>query len=248
MGKRLMRAVVLCALAAGGSILILSLPFSLSARGEVDGMVENLHWIGHSSFRLEASKIIYFDPWKLPGDSKRADFIFVSHEHFDHCSADDISKISAKDTVIVASNSAARQLRGKINCKEIKSMSPGDSVEIGGVKVKAVYSYNTDKDFHPRESRKLGFIVTIDGVSIYHAGDTDNIPEMKGYGCDIALLPVSGTYVMTADEAARSAMDIKPKVAIPMHYGDIVGSSDDARRFKELLEGKIEVRVLSPAS
>ena len=105
-------------------------------------------------------------------------------------------------------------------------------------------SYNIGKEFHTQDSRKLGFIVTIDGITIYHAGDTDNIPEMKDYRCDIALLPVSGTYVMTAEEAAEAALAIKPKIAVPMHYGDIVGSLADAQRFQELLKGKIEVKIL----
>ena len=211
-------------------------------------MAEKLHWLGHASFRLDASKIIYFDPWKLPENSRKADIIFISHDHFDHFSKDDIALISTKDTVIVTDKSASKQLQGKVVCKEIKALEPGNNIEVSGVQVQAVYSYNLNKEFHPRESKKLGFIVTIDGVNIYHAGDTDNIPEMKNYQCDIAMLPVSGTYVMTADEAANAALAIKPKLAIPMHYGDIVGSPSDALRFSDLLEGKIKVKILKKES
>ena len=208
-------------------------------------MTERLHWLGHSSFRWEGSKTIYFDPWKLQKNSKRADIICISHEHFDHLSKPDISAISSPDTVIVTCQACARQissLRG--GCKEIKAMDPGDSCEVGGVNIKAAPSYNTNKEFHPKGTKKLGFIVTMDGISIYHAGDTDRIPDMDGLKCDVALLPVSGTYVMTADEAAEAAIAINPKVAIPMHYGDIVGTGDDAKRFEYALRGKVETKIL----
>jgi len=220
-----------------------------SAEGEVGKMLNNLHWLGHASFRLDSSKTIYFDPWKLPPGPKKADFIFITHEHFDHCSLDDIELISTKDTVIVASEAAAKQLESaRPVCKEIKSLLPGDNIEIAGIKVSAASSYNLNKQFHTKASRKLGFIVDIDGVKIYDAGDTDLIPEMKKYICDIALLPVSGTYVMTANEAAEAALIIKPKVAIPMHYGDIIGTENDAIRFQDLLKGKVEVKILKKES
>jgi len=220
-----------------------------AAEGGVEEMLSNLHWLGHASFRLDASKTIYFDPWKLPPNSPKADFIFITHDHYDHYSLDDVRMISSENTVIVADNSVAGQLRGeKLAYKEIRVLSPQDSIEVSGIKIRAIPSYNIGKQFHTKDSRKLGFIVTIDGVRIYHAGDTDNIPEMADYLCDIALLPVSGTYVMTAEEAARAALAIKPKVAIPMHYGDIVGSKADAQKFQDLLKGKIEVRILNKES
>jgi L-ascorbate metabolism protein UlaG (beta-lactamase superfamily) len=208
-------------------------------------MVEKLHWLGHSSFRFDGSKIIYFDPWKLLAGAKKADIICVSHGHFDHFSKDDIAIISSKETVIVTTAAVARQLKGaKLSCKEVKALSPGETFDAGSVSIKAVASYNTNKDFHPKKSNNVGFIVTVDGISIYHAGDTDDIPEMEGCRCDIALLPVSGTYVMTADEAAHAALAIRPKSAIPMHYGEVAGSPADAKRFQELLKGKVEVKIL----
>ena len=207
-------------------------------------MLEKLHWLGHASFRLDGPKAIYFDPWKLAKDAKKADIIFVTHDHFDHLSVDDIKRITTKETIIIADSSSAKQIKGKVDAKEIKAMSPGDSVEIDGIKVSAVPSYNTNKTFHPKAEKKVGYIVTVGGISIYHAGDTDFIPEMKDIKCGITLLPVSGTYVMTSTEAAEAALTIKPKIAIPMHYGDIVGSDRDAEAFREALKGKVEVRIL----
>ena len=212
-------------------------------------MIEKLHWLGHASFRLDGQKTVYFDPWKLPKGSKYADIILISHEHFDHFSKDDVARISSKDTVIITSETVARQLKGsKVPYKDIKAMAPGDAFEALGVIVKAVTSYNVNKSFHTRDSKKLGFIISIDGSSLYHAGDTDKIPEMKEHRCDIAILPVSGTYVMTSEEASQAALAIKPKIAVPMHYGDIVGSIEDAKNFKDLLKGKVEVRILEKES
>ena len=123
-------------------------------------------------------------------------------------------------------------------------MKPGESLDVDGLKIESVPSYNKDKDFHPKKNGWLGFIVETEGVRIYHAGDTDRIPEMKDFEVDIALIPVSGTYVMTAEQGVRAALDIHPKLAIPMHYGNIVGGEEDAIQFKKDLEGKIEVLIL----
>jgi len=147
--------------------------------------------------------------------------------------------------VIFTSEEGRKQLSSlKIECKEVRAMVPGDTVDLPGIKIEAVASYNVNKGFHPKHTKKLGFVVTMDGFSVYHAGDTDRIPEMDGLKCDVALLPVSGTYVMTADEAAEAALSIRPKVAIPMHYGDIVGAASDAKRFESELKGKVEVKIL----
>jgi L-ascorbate metabolism protein UlaG (beta-lactamase superfamily) len=212
-------------------------------------MADNLYWLGHASFRLDGSKRIYFDPYQLPQNSPRADIICITHEHFDHCSLDDIALITTMDTVIISDKAAARKLQNaKVLCREVRFLSPGDNIEIGNIKISAVASYNTNKQFHTKDSHKLGFIVTIDGVKIYHAGDTDLIPEMKNYFCDIALLPVGGTYTMTPDEAAQAALIIKPKLVIPMHYGSVVGSDTDAKRLQDLLKGKIEVKIFKKES
>ena len=199
---------------------------------------QKITWLGHDGFLIDASKKIYFDPYQIEG-GPTADIICISHEHFDHCSPEDVAKIQGPDTVIVTE----RQSEGKLS-GDIRVMKPGDALEVDGVTIRAVVSYNTHKDFHPRNNGWLGFIVEIDGVSIYHAGDTDFIPEMKDIEVDIALLPVSGTYVMTADEAVKAALAIQPKLAIPMHYGAIVGDESDAERFKDALKGKVDVLIL----
>ncbi len=202
-------------------------------------MVENIHWLGHASFRLEGEVTVYIDPWKLSPNSPKADLILITHDHYDHCSPEDVAKIQKADTLIVTIPAAARKLKG-----EVKTVKPGDKITVKGIEVEAVPAYNTDKPFHPKAAGHVGFIVTLGGKRIYHAGDTDFIPEMKNLKVDIALLPVSGTYVMTAEEAAKAADAIKPEVAIPIHYGEIVGSERDAERFKELTS--VNVVILKP--
>lgn len=206
-------------------------------------MLENIKWLGHDSFKITGEKIIYTDPFQIK-ESDKADIILITHEHYDHFSPEDIKKILAPHTVIVLPEDCA----GKIKAKEV-IVKPGDRITVEGVEIEAVPSYNIDKKFHPKEKGWVGYIFRVMGKRIYIAGDTDYIPEMKSFkDIDIALLPVSGTYVMTAEEAVQAALDIKPKIAIPMHYGSIVGSEKDAQYFAEKLKGKIEVIILQPES
>ncbi len=204
----------------------------------VQDIAKKIVWLGHDSFRIDASKTIYLDPYQVSSGPK-ADLVMITHDHFDHCSPDDVAKIQQPGTVIVTEKDSAKKLTG-----DLRVIKPGESLVVDEVKVEAVPSYNTDKEFHPKRNAWLGFIIEIQGVRVFHAGDTDFIPEMNGFNVDIALLPVSGTYVMTADQAVEAALAISPKLAIPMHYGTIVGSDQDAITFKKALEGKIEVLVL----
>ena len=204
----------------------------------VQDIAKKIVWLGHDSFRIDASKTIYLDPYQVSSGPK-VDLIMITHDHFDHCSPDDVAKIQQPGTVIVTEKDSAKKLTG-----DLRVIKPGESLVVDEVKVEAVPSYNTDKELHPKKNAWLGFIIEIQGVRVLHAGDTDFIPEMNGFNVDIALLPVSGTYVMTADQAVKAALAISPKLAIPMHYGTIVGSDQDAINFKKALEGKIEVLVL----
>lgn len=204
-----------------------------------------ISWLGHDGFKIKDDVTIYIDPFQISGGEK-ADIVLVTHEHFDHLSPDDIKKISTSETTIVAPKIAESGLRG-IRCREVVVIKPGEVKEIRGVSIQAVPAYNLNKFrapgqvFHPKEDGRVGYVVKVKGVSIYHAGDTDAIPEVKSLGVDVALLPVSGTYVMTADEAVELANTMKPKVAIPMHYGAIVGSESDAQRFKRGVSGRVEI-------
>jgi L-ascorbate metabolism protein UlaG (beta-lactamase superfamily) len=207
--------------------------------------ISRLHWLGHDSFRLEGPPVIYFDPWQLPEGLPIANLVLVSHEHHDHCSPVDVSKISGPGTVVLASASAAEKLPGA------QAIRPGERVEVAGVQVEAVPAYNINKfrssgvPFHPQQAGHVGFIVTVEGVRVYFAGDTDHIPEMSEIACDVALLPVSGIYVMTADEAAEAAHILKPDKVIPMHYGSGIGTVDDGQRFAQLYEGESILMTVS---
>lgn len=198
----------------------------------------DVHWLGHASFRIDGPEglKIYIDPYKLK-TSARAGVILITHAHYDHCSPEDVSRIASPDTIIMGPASIA----GKLT-HPVRVIAPGKKVSAAGIVVEAVAAYNPDKKFHPRADGNLGYIITAGGIRICHAGDTDFIPEMKDIKADIALLPVGGTYTMNPAEAAKAAEIINPAVAVPMHYGTVVGSSKDAEEFKRLC--KVNVQIL----
>jgi L-ascorbate metabolism protein UlaG (beta-lactamase superfamily) len=212
-------------------------------------LLRNLKRLRHDSFRLDGPPVIYIDPWKLPADSPAADLVLVTHEHSDHCSPEDIRKISRSGTVVVANPGAAKKLGSNA-----RVLLPGQSLTVGEVTIAAVPAYNVNKfrspghPFHPRDMQGNGYIISLGGEKLYHAGDTDLIPEMGQVQATVALLPVSGTYVMTADEAFEAAKVIQAKMFVPMHYGDIVGTEGDVEKFRYLCETQgIDVIVLSAA-
>ncbi|OGS46858.1 MAG: Zn-dependent hydrolase [Elusimicrobia bacterium RIFOXYB2_FULL_62_6] len=206
----------------------------------MEDLEKKVHWLGHSSFRLEsqAGTAVYIDPYNLKAPEKKADVVLITHAHFDHFSPADIGKVAKSGTRIFGPEALAGKVEG-----DFTALKPGDRAEAAGVAVEAVPAYNTDKNFHPKASGFLGYVVDLGGFSVYHAGDTDLIEEMKSIKADAALLPVSGTYTMDASEACRAAQLIKPKVAVPMHYGSVVGSREDAIRFRNLC-GACEVVIL----
>jgi L-ascorbate metabolism protein UlaG (beta-lactamase superfamily) len=188
--------------------------------------VDNIHWLGHATFRIEdGQRQIYIDPWKLPADAPRADVILITHAHYDHYSVDDIARIEAPTTEFVAPLDVAAKLR----TKHITGALPGGTYDVGGLTVQAVAAYNINKDFHKKVAGWVGYVITLsNGMRVYHSGDSDVTPEMKAVKTDVALMPCGGTYTMTAAEVAQAANTFKPAVLIPMHWGDIVGTRDDA--------------------
>lgn len=201
-------------------------------------MLDKIKWLGHASIRIEAQKIIYIDPWKIKGGPK-ADLILISHSHHDHLSPVDVRKIQKEDTVIIAADDAAAQLSG-----DVRALKPGDKVIVQGVTVEAVPAYNIGKPYHPKANNWIGFLLTVEGKTIYYSGDTDLIPEMKEIKADIVILPVGGTYTMTAKEAAGAVDLIRPEAAIPIHYGDIVGAREDAETFKQRCKTPVEIKPI----
>lgn len=205
---------------------------------EIQDFAKKIAWLGHDGFRIDTQKTIYFDPFQIKGGPE-ADLILISHEHHDHCSPEDISKIQSAHTVIITEENSANKLSG-----DVRIMNPGESFTIDDINIETIPAYNTEKSFHPKTNNWLGFIVECEGTRVYHAGDTDFIPEMRDLQVDIALIPVSGTYVMDAEQAIKATLAINPKLAVPMHYGALVGGPQDAIKFKDGLEGKIDVLVL----
>ena len=194
----------------------------------------NIDCLGHASFKIKFNEqIIYIDPYEIDANED-ADVILITHEHYDHCNPKDINSITGPTTLIIAPVGAAKKLKGNV-----RTIKTGDHINLDLVEIEAVEAY------HPR-GLGVGYIITINNSRIYHTGDTDLISEMKTFkDIDIAFLPVSGVFVMNADEAVEAAEIIKPKIAIPMHYGSIVGSVTDAETFAEQIDPKVtEVKIL----
>jgi L-ascorbate metabolism protein UlaG (beta-lactamase superfamily) len=202
--------------------------------------VDHIHWLGHASFRIDdGTTTIYIDPWKLSIGAAKANVVLITHAHFDHYSAEDIEKIETPSTVFVAPADVA----GKLVGKHVIASAPGGTYQAGPVKVTAVAAYNTNKDFHPKANGWVGYVVTLsNGQRVYHTGDSDVTPEMTGVQTDVAMMPCGGTYTMTAAEVAAAANEFKPAILIPMHWGDIVGSTADADAVARSFGGKTVIK------
>jgi L-ascorbate metabolism protein UlaG (beta-lactamase superfamily) len=213
-------------------------------------LLEEVVWLGHSGFRIGVGRAsIYIDPYRIPSDEPKADLILITHQHYDHFSIQDLERVRKPDTAVIGPPAVAERLEGNVH-----SLRPGEVVEtdVYGVDVRAVPAYNTSKrdgdgrPFHPRDAGCLGYEVNVRGERLYHAGDTDVIPEMDWVvGVEIALLPVSGVHVMTALEAAEAARRIQPTVAVPMHWGGHIGSETDAQTFADA--APVEVVIMQAA-
>jgi L-ascorbate metabolism protein UlaG (beta-lactamase superfamily) len=200
---------------------------------------QHIHWLGHASFRIEdGATQIYIDPWKLPAQTPKADVIFITRAHFDHFSKEDLAKISKEGTAFFAPKDVAYQIKGTVI-----AVSPGEIYNVGELRVKTIPAYNVSKQFHHKQSNWVGYVISLStGQKIYHSGDSDFTPEMKGVVTDFALLPIGGTYTMTVREAAEAANAFKPHTVIPMHWGDVVGASQDAEEFKRIFSGQTVIK------
>jgi L-ascorbate metabolism protein UlaG (beta-lactamase superfamily) len=209
--------------------------------------IENIEikWLGHAGFLIKNNinpdkiQIIYIDPYNIKETSEKADLIFITHDHYDHCSIADINKIIKEGTkIVVPADSQNKITRFDVPIK-IEVAVPEKEFVFGDLKVSTLPAYNIDKPFHSQKEEWMGYLLKMNGLLIYHAGDSDVIPEMQkltGYGDKklIALLPVGGRFTMTPEEAVQAARIIKPFLAVPMHYGSIVGTEENAKEFIEL--------------
>lgn len=205
--------------------------------GIMSGLIQDVKWLGHAGIKITGDKVVYMDPYKIKGDEP-ADIILITHEHYDHCSPDDVAKILKNDTAIIT----VADCQSKLNKLDspMTLVKPGDRLKVKGIRIEVTPAYNIDKQFHPKENSWVGFVVEMNGKRYYHAGDTDFIPEMAQLkNIDVAFLPIGGTYTMDAAKAANAANTIKAKITVPIHYGSIVGSREDAERFKRLVNGEV---------
>ena len=208
-------------------------------------MLNNIEVLYHSSIRINKEKTIYIDPFKIDRNYNDADIIFITHDHYDHYSEEDIDKvINENTTIIIPDELLTKLLRKGINKNAIITVEPNKNYMVQGIKFETISAYNTNKTFHPKENGWVGYIIIINGIRYYIAGDTDITEENKQVKCDVAFVPVGGTYTMDFKEAASLINEIKPKIAIPIHYGSIVGTEQDAIDFIRLLHPEIKGIIL----
>ena len=204
-------------------------------------MLENVEVLNHSSIRINKEKIIYIDPFKINKNYNDADIIFITHDHYDHYSEEDIDKVIGENTTIVIPEELLIKLLKKgIQKSAIVTVEPNKEYITQGIKFETIPAYNTNKGFHPKENEWVGYVIEIQGSKYYIAGDTDITEENKKVKCDIAFVPVGGTYTMDSQEAAQLINEIQPKIAVPIHYGSVVGTEQDAIDFIRLLHPNIK--------
>ena len=206
-------------------------------------LLKGFNHLTHASIRFERDKVIYVDPFKIDGAPKDADVIFCTHDHFDHLSPGDIKKVMKPGAILVVPKKKAKKFK-KYEFSEVIGVEPFNEYEAQGIKFRTIPSYNLDKKFHKKKKNWVGYIIDVDKASYYFAGDTDYIPEMDEIEADVVFLPVGGTYTMNAEEAAKAANSIKPKMAVPIHFGTVVGTREDAETFAKNLDKGIQSKIL----
>lgn len=208
-------------------------------------MLNNIEVLYHSSIRINKEKTIYIDPFRIDRNYNDADIIFITHDHYDHYSEEDIDKVINENTVIVIPEELlTKVLKKGINKNAIITVKPNQKYMVQGIKFETVPAYNTNKTFHPKENGWVGYVIEINEIKYYIAGDTDITEENKKVKCDVAFVPVGGTYTMDFKEAAQLVNQIQPKVAVPIHYGSVVGTKQDAEEFIKLLHTNIKGVIL----
>lgn len=208
-------------------------------------MTEGIKIFSQNSIRIEKEKIIYFDPFQIRQEYRDADLIFITHDHYDHFSLEDIGRVAKKDSKIILPEKMKKD-RKKLSFSDnlIFYVEPGQSYMVDGVSFKTVFSYNLVKPFHPKGNRWVGYLLELGGICYYIAGDTDLIEEIQDVQCDVAFLPIGGVYTMNYKKAAELANRIKPKVVIPVHYGSIVGKKEDGLKFKERIAAGVQCELM----
>lgn len=205
-------------------------------------MLDNIEVLIHSSIKFSKDIIIYFDPYKINKDYHDADIIFITHSHYDHYSPLDIKKVIKDNTIIVCPKDVKEELL-KLDIKNIIEVVPNKDYEVLNIKFKTIPAYNINKNFHPKENNWVGYLINYNNVKYYIAGDTDITEENKNIICDVAFVPIGGTFTMDYKEAASLINEIQPKIAVPTHYGLIVGNKDDGIKFSKLLNNSIECKI-----
>lgn len=207
-------------------------------------MLEEVKINCHSSIKIKKNKTIYIDPFRIKEVSHDADFVFITHSHYDHFSIDDILKIAKVETIFITvqDTKSSLELMG-IPESQIIIVEPNNKYEIEGITFETTLAYNEGKNFHPKENNWVGYIIELDHTKYYIAGDTDKLKELEDIKCDAAFLPIGGTYTMNPEEAASLANTIDCKVVVPIHYGEIVGTKKDLDRFLSLTKKETKVLI-----
>ena len=207
-------------------------------------MLENIQVLYHSSIKINKEKVIYMDPFKIEDDCHDADIIFITHSHYDHYSEEDIKKIIKEDTKIIVTSDLKEKTENIINSENVIVVQPNEKYCVEQISFETIPAYNTNKQFHLKQNNWVGYVIELNGLKYYIAGDTDITDENKTVKCDVAFVPVGGTYTMTAKEAADLVNIIKPKIAVPIHYGSVVGTKQDAIDFVNLLDERIDGKIM----
>lgn len=208
-------------------------------------MINNIEWLGHSTLKILGDKIIYIDPYDIKNNYNDADIIFITHSHYDHFSVEDIKKCLKSDTkIVITEDLLDNTLEIGFERDNIINVLPNNTYQLEEISFSTIPAYNIDKKYHPKENNWVGYIINIKGKNYYIAGDTDITDEAKKVKCDVAFLPIGGTFTTNAEEAAMLANIIEPKVVIPIHYGTLVGTKEDAIKFKEKVKDSIKCEIL----